>query len=138
MRFGLFIPCDILKPFVKTIAIQEADEERSYRVLPDTSIVIGFQYKGRLCVIENNRESTLAQAGVTGLTDRYKVFKNPGSIGTVLVYFKETGARVFFKQPLHELSRKVYRWRILYFDLNCSYSRNSLTKHPPIRTGSEL
>jgi hypothetical protein len=55
MRFELFIPCDILKPFVKTFAIQEADEERSYKVLPDTNIVIGFQYKGRLSLIENNR-----------------------------------------------------------------------------------
>jgi AraC-like DNA-binding protein len=103
MRFEVFIPCDILKPLVKTFAIQEADEERSYKVLPDTNIVIGFQYKGRLSVVENSRESKLATAGVTGLTDRYKIFKNSGSIGSVLVYFRETGARAFFKQPLHEL-----------------------------------
>lgn len=106
MRFELFIPCDILKPFIKTLAIQEADEERSYKVLPDTNIVIGFQYKGRLSVVENGYENKLATAGLTGLTDRYKVFKNPGSIGSVLVYFKETGARTFFKQPLHELFRE--------------------------------
>lgn len=103
MRFELFIPCDILKPFVKTFAVQEADEERSYKILPDTNIVIGFQYKGRLSVVENGCENKLATAGITGLTDRYKVFKNSGSIGSVLVYFKETGARTFFKQPLHEL-----------------------------------
>jgi AraC-like DNA-binding protein len=103
MRFDFVIPCDILKPFIKTFAIQEAEEERSYKVLPDTNIVIGFQYKGRLSVIENLQETKLATAGITGLTDRYKVFKNSGSIGSVLVYFRETGARAFFKQPLHEL-----------------------------------
>ena len=103
MRFEFFIPSDILKPFVKTFAIQEADEERSYKVLPDTSIVIGFQYKGRLSLIENNQASKLTTAGVTGLTDQYKTFKTSGDIGSILVYFNETGARTFFKQPLHEL-----------------------------------
>lgn len=106
MRFEHFIPCDQLKPFISFFVIQEAEEENIYRVLPDTSLVVGFQFKGRLSVIEDSHEAPLAASGITGLSDRHKIFKNSKDIGTVLVYFKETGASHFFKQPLHELFRE--------------------------------
>jgi AraC-like DNA-binding protein len=106
MRFEHFLPCDQLRPFISFFAIQEAEEENIYRVLPDTSVVVGFQFKGRLSIIEDAHEGTLATSGITGLSDRYKTFKNSKDIGTVLVYFKETGASHFFKQPLHELFRE--------------------------------
>jgi AraC-like DNA-binding protein len=41
--------------------------------------------------------------GVTGLQDSYRLFKNSANIGTVLIYFKETGAAAFFSQPVNEL-----------------------------------
>ena len=106
MRFEHFIPCDQLKPFISSFVIQETVVENIYRVLPCTSIVIGFQFKGLLSIIEENREARLSAAGVTGLSDRHRTFKSSSDIGTVLVYFKENGASHFFRQPLHELFRE--------------------------------
>jgi AraC-like DNA-binding protein len=106
MKFKTFIPCDILKPYVKLFAIQETVDEQVYKVLPDTGLVIGFQYKGKLSYLDNEKEMPLSNSGITGLRDSYRVFKNSKDIGTVLVFFKESGAASFFRQPLQELFRE--------------------------------
>jgi AraC-like DNA-binding protein len=69
-------------------------------------LVIGFQFKGRLSLIDKQLETPLSISGVTGLADHSRTFKNSTNVGTVLVFFKEAGARSFFKQPLHELFRE--------------------------------
>jgi AraC-like DNA-binding protein len=81
-------------------------EETTYKVLPDTGFVIGFQYKGRLSRIDTPEKTPLSISGVSGLADHSKIFKNSPHIGSVLVFFKEGGAAAFFKQPLHELFRE--------------------------------
>jgi hypothetical protein len=55
MRFDTYLPCDALKPYVKTFVISENSDESTYKVLPDTGLVIGFQYKGRLLQLNNGR-----------------------------------------------------------------------------------
>jgi AraC-like DNA-binding protein len=105
MKHQIYIPCDGLKPFVNSFVISEMKEEGSYKVLPDTSVVIGFQYKGSLSYREDETEIPLSASGVTGIRDRHRVFKNSGNIGTVLVFFNAGGAAAFFKQPMHELFR---------------------------------
>lgn len=106
MKFDTYIPCDILRPFVKSFAIQETSKQDVYKVLSDTGLVIGFQYKGKLTRILNDVEMPLSISGVTGLADHSRTFKNSPDIGTVLVFFKEAGATPFFSQPLHELFRE--------------------------------
>jgi AraC-like DNA-binding protein len=106
MRFDTYIPSDILKPYVKNFVISESEEEKIYKVLPETGLVIGFQYKGKLSHIDNEKEIHLSASGITGLRDSYRLFKNSPNIGTLLVFFKEAGAAVFFKQPVHELFRE--------------------------------
>lgn len=106
MSFISYPPADILRPFVKSFAIQEAAEASAYRVLPDTGLVIGFQFKGRLARISGGSELPLAVSGISGLADQPRTFKNSPDIGTVLVFFTETGAAQFFTQPLHELFRE--------------------------------
>lgn len=106
MKFESYQPCDALKPFVKSFSISEADEPLVYKVLPGTGVVIGFQYRGRLSYVEGGTESGLAISGVTGLMDRYRVFRSSAHIGTVLVFFHDGGAAAFFKEPLHELFRE--------------------------------
>lgn len=103
MKFDAHIPCDVLKPYVKSIAIQETAIENTYKVLPDTSLVMGFQYKGRLSYMEDGKEIQLSPFGVTGLRDRFRIFKNSSNIGSVLIFFHEGGAAAFFSQSLHEL-----------------------------------
>ncbi|MGG9963947.1 AraC family transcriptional regulator [Ferruginibacter sp. SUN106] len=106
MKFITFIPSPVLTPYIKTFAISESEEEKTYKVLPDTGLVIGFQYKGKLSHISNEQQIELSKSGLTGLHDSYRVFKNVADTGTVLVYFNEGGANKFFKQPIHELFRE--------------------------------
>lgn len=100
-----FIPCDALKPYVDRIIISESAAESVYKILPGTSVVIGFQFKGRLYRVNEGKDIALSRSGVTGLSDTYSVFKNSEGIGTVLVYFKDGGASVFFREPIHDLFR---------------------------------
>lgn len=106
MRFDTYIPRDILRPYVKHFAISESAEEATYKILPDTGLVMGFQYKGRLSQVKGGETTTLNPSGLTGIHDSYRIFKNSPDIGTVLVYFQEGGATTFFRQPLHEIFRE--------------------------------
>lgn len=106
MKTEVYIPCDILRPFISSFVISETTEESCYQVLPGTEIVIGFQYRGRLSRIEGDKETPLSVSGISGLSDHNRVFRNSPDIGTLLVIFKEAGAARFFKEPLHELFRE--------------------------------
>lgn len=106
VRFDTYIPCDILKPYIRAFVISETENEQAYKILPDTGLVIGFQYKGSLSHIEENKQVKLKASGITGITDSYRIFKNSADIGTVLVFFKEAGAANFFKCPVNELFKQ--------------------------------
>jgi AraC-like DNA-binding protein len=106
MRYQSHLPCDALKPYVRSFVISEAENESTYKILPDTGLVIGFQYKGSLYHVKDHEAAGLAASGVSGLSDRSRTFRNSANIGTVLVFFREGGASPFFRQPLHELFRE--------------------------------
>jgi AraC-like DNA-binding protein len=106
MSVRTYLPCDALKPYVKIFCVEEKENEKVYHVLPDTGLVIGFQYKGNLRHLHNGNEIPLSASGISGLADHYKVFKSSGDIGTLLVFFREAGASAFFSSPLHELFRE--------------------------------
>ncbi len=98
-----YIPAEALRPYVKAIVISRSDQAGSYKVLPDTAIVMGFQFSGRLSSESNGNRHPLSNAGITGLSDAYKLFVNSAHTSSVLVYFSETGAAAFFPQPMNEL-----------------------------------
>lgn len=104
MRLRTYLPCDILQPYVKSIDIQETITETVYKVLPDTSLVMGFQYKGALSTFLGLQETRLSPYGITGMPDRFRLFKNTADTGTVLVFFKVAGAVMFFRESLHEFA----------------------------------
>lgn len=103
MKFDKHFPTGQLKNYIKYYVVSEIDMESEYKVFPSSGLVIGFQYKGRLSTIRNKAESNLTSAGVTGISDGYKIFKNSAEIGTVLVYFTETGFTHFASHPANEL-----------------------------------
>jgi len=102
-KFNIHLPSSNLKSYIKHYIISEADNQQDHKVLPNTSIVIGFQYKGKLSLLSDGKENQLSSIGVTGLHDQFRIFKNSESIGSVLVYFNELGASHFLRAPLHEL-----------------------------------
>jgi len=103
MSFRTYEPCAELRPFIRSFAISEEDEVTEYAVYPGTSLVMGFQYRGQLGYVNEGIEMPLAPAGITGLMDTLRIFRNSPGIGTVLVFFTETGASAFFRTPLHLL-----------------------------------
>ena len=103
MKFDKHFPAEKLKPYIKYFVVSENELESKYKVFPSSGLVIGFQYKGQLATIKNNTENKLKSAGITGISDGYKVFKNSLDIGTVLVYFTEIGFTHFASQPANEL-----------------------------------
>ncbi len=103
MRFDKIIPTDRLKPYIKYLVVSENKTENIYKVLPSTSLVIGFQYRGRLATVTDDKETNLATAGITGISDTYKLFKNSTDTGTILVYFTEIGLTYFTSCPANEL-----------------------------------
>ena len=120
MSFRTFIPCDVLKPYIELFAISENHQAGSYEVLPDTAIVMGFQYSGKLFYSTDHQKNILLSAvGITGLMDTYRVFSNSENISTVLVIFAETGAAAFFKEDMHELfgrsKRKAITFNVMAF-----------------------
>lgn len=103
MRLEKFLPADDLKAYIKYFVVSENELENEYHVLPTSGLVIGFQYQGTLATIKDQQESKLTSAGITGITDRYKIFKNSANTGTVLIYFTEIGFTHFASHPAHEL-----------------------------------
>lgn len=103
MKFDKHFPTDQLKPYIKYFVVSENELENEYKVFPSSGLVIGFQYKGQLASLKDNSESKLTSAGITGITDGYKVFKNSADIGTILVYFTEIGFTHFASHPANEL-----------------------------------
>ncbi|MBK6700785.1 MAG: AraC family transcriptional regulator [Saprospiraceae bacterium] len=103
MKFDKYFPTDQLKDYIKYYVVSENEIESEYKVLPSPGLVIGFQYKGQLATIKNNKENKLTSAGITGIADSYKIFKNSADIGTVLVYFTEIGFTHFSSNPAYVL-----------------------------------
>lgn len=106
MKFQVHLPCDRLLPYVKHLIISENEHADTYQILPDTALVIGFQYRGKLTYLTDGQTDTLTTAGITGLIDTYRVFQNTAGVGSVLVVFLENGAASFLCHPLHELFGK--------------------------------
>lgn len=121
MRFDKFIPADQLKPYIKYFVVSENESENEYTIFPSPGLVIGFQYKGQLASINENTESRLATAGITGMTDGYKIFKNSADTGTILVYFTEVGFTHFASHPANELFN-------LSLSLDDIFDRRSVTE----------
>lgn len=121
MRFEKFIPTDQLKPYIKYFVVSEHELENEYKVFPSTGLVIGFQYKGQLAAKKENTESGLASAGITGITDGFRIFKNAADTGSILVYFTEIGFTHFASHPANELFN-------LSLSLDNIFDRKSVTE----------
>lgn len=103
MKFDKYFPIEKLRPYIKYFVMSENELENEYKVFPSSGLVIGFQYKGQLSTKKNNTENKLKSAGITGVSDGYKIFKNSPDIGTILVYFTEIGFTHFASHPANEL-----------------------------------
>jgi AraC-like DNA-binding protein len=103
MKFEHYYPSDLLKPFIKAFLIIESDDGMVNRILPDTSIVLAFQFRGRVMYTVDEVATRLPISVVTGLRKSTCLMHYASQTATLLVLFREGGAAAFFKEPLHAL-----------------------------------
>ncbi|MFT3822805.1 MAG: helix-turn-helix transcriptional regulator [Chitinophagaceae bacterium] len=100
MILETFIPTERLRPFVKAYVIVDCDETIVNSMFPDTSLVVGFRYKGTTKYLTDT-ENSLPFAVVAGLRKSIQLMKDDANTGNLLVIFNTAGATAFFKEPLH-------------------------------------
>jgi len=103
MKFDKHFPTEKLKDYIKYYVVSENEFESEYKVFPSSGLVVGFQYRGQLSTVKGKTFNKMTSAGITGISDSYKVFKNSADIGTILVYFTEIGFTHFASHPANEL-----------------------------------
>jgi AraC-like DNA-binding protein len=103
MKGSVHPPTALLKPFVKNYILIDSEDGTLNRILPDTSLVMVFRYKGQVTYFENETENSLAPAGISGLRKTHRLIRYAKNSGNVIVALKEAGAAAFLKGPLHEL-----------------------------------
>jgi len=103
MNIEAHTPTELLRPFIKTYITIESQGELTNNVLPDTSPVLAFRYKGKLHYVEGDIKIDLPPSSISGLRKSRRSFNYLKDTGNILVIFKEAGASAFFKEPLHEL-----------------------------------
>jgi len=121
MKFDKHFPTNELKDYIKYYVISEMELQSEYKVFPSSGLVIGFQYKGQISSIQDKTLNKLASAGITGISDGYKIFANSVNIGTVLVYFTEIGFTHFSSKPANELFN-------LIISLDDIFKKNEVSK----------
>lgn len=121
MKFDKHFPTERLKSYIKYFVVSEHELEDEYKVYLSSGLVIGIQYKGQLATINNSTENKLSSAGITGITDSYKIFKSSADIGTILVYFTEIGFTHFASHPANELFN-------LSLSLDDTFDKSSITE----------
>lgn len=119
MRFDTYLPSGLLINYVKHFAISEAEVENTYKVLPDTGLVIGFQYKGKISLVDQEKETPLSASGLTGLHDTFRLFKNSPHTVPFWCTLKKVVLLFFSKNLCRNYSRKVFLWIILCCVPNC-------------------
>jgi AraC-like DNA-binding protein len=105
MMIERYTPAENLRPFIKAFLVIESETETGMnnRLLPDTSLVMAFRYKGSVLGEAGDIREDLPFAVVSGLRKSARFVNYAENTGNVLVQFKETGAAAFFRQPLHDL-----------------------------------
>lgn len=101
MNLQRYVPTDRLKPFIKAFLIIESDTGTQNRVVPDTSMVLSFRYRGS--VTDGSEGRSLPSSVISGIRKSARLLVYAPQTANLLVIFQEGGAAAFFREPLHEL-----------------------------------
>lgn len=101
------LPVPALSPYIRKYLIIESDVQRVNTLLPDTSLVMAFRYKGHVSYGVNGSTKTLPLSILSGLRKSVRLINYSKGAGNILVHFKEAGANAFIKEPLHELMNET-------------------------------
>ncbi|RFM26178.1 helix-turn-helix domain-containing protein [Deminuibacter soli] len=101
MKIQKFEPSQLLKPFVNSFMIVESDTETVNRILPGTSLVMAFRFRGTT-FSDNSPHAPLPAFCLTGISTSSRLIRYTCNTGVLLVHFREGAAAAFFNAPLHE------------------------------------
>ena len=73
------------------------------KIIPDTSMIMAFRYKGNVLRMEGDRKEHLPASVITGLRRSARLLTFTKETANLLVIFKEGGIAAFSKVPAHEL-----------------------------------
>lgn len=102
MKLERFSPSPALAPFVKEFIIIESDFGTCSTIIPDTSVVMGFRYRGKVLWQDGGGESPLPAGVITGLRKSVRVLRYEQGTSNLLVVFREGGLAAFTRIPIRE------------------------------------
>src|SRR5580692_12173379 len=103
MEIETHIPTKSLSPYIKAFRIIETNDDLVNSVMPDTSLVMAFRFKGQVSGLEDDVKTAFPSFMISGLRKSGRQINYAKGSGNILVLFKEAGANAFIKEPLHEL-----------------------------------
>jgi AraC-like DNA-binding protein len=104
MKIERYLPKDVLKPFIRTFIIIESEGGMVSNILPDTSLVIAFRFRGSVVATADGQRQVLPPSVLSGIRRSSRSMAYAKGTANLLVVFHEAGAAAFFREPLHELS----------------------------------
>jgi AraC-like DNA-binding protein len=102
MKIETYYPSAQLRPFIDAFMIIESEHGMQNRILPDTSIIMAFCFKGKITSSNGGPAETLPKSVITGLKKSFRLITYSENSATLLVKFKELGASAFFDLPVYE------------------------------------
>jgi AraC-like DNA-binding protein len=76
-------------------------------MLPGTSLIMGFRYRGSTQYVENGVARALPFSVVAGLRKSIQFMRDAAGTANLLVIFNEAGASVFLEEPLFHLFGEI-------------------------------
>jgi AraC-like DNA-binding protein len=99
MNSRILAPSAALRPFVQHFLIVEYTAGWSTTLLPGTSLVAAFRFRGECRINDAKAPNAL----VTGIWNRTRTLIHGGRCANVLVMFTPTGAASFLREPVERL-----------------------------------
>lgn len=103
MNLQRFLPSISLEPYIREFILIETDEATDNTVIPDTSLVMSFRYKGDVMKREAEEKESLPNIVVSGLRRSVRHFVYSKQTANFLILFKEGGVSAFSRMPANEL-----------------------------------
>jgi len=103
MKVEKFFPIVSLAPFIREFMIIESDWEVDSKIIPDTSMIMAFRYKGKVIMMEGEATEAISPVVLAGLRRSARLLHYSKKTANLLVIFNEGGISAFSRIPAHEL-----------------------------------
>jgi len=103
MKLEKFLPSLPLTPYIREFLLIESDGETSNKIIPDTSLVMAFRYRGSVQTKLGEGKEVLPASVITGLRKSSRMVYYSKETANLLVVFKEGGVTAVSGLPAHEL-----------------------------------